>query len=456
MPGGLASPSGAGTSGTPSNSTAQVFQPQFQPQADALSWNLASNLGQQYLAGSTPAQQNYPTAETAAMNVANNPFAGAALTAAQNLGPQASQYGTTVLNDLNYWLGNIADPYRTQALGGAQTGAGYGATAAGLAAGELPGLATLPGAVAGLGDVTASYAPSVAALAPRVAAGIDPLQGGAASILSTGFDPQQALYRRTLQQVGDQSNAVNSMYGLASSPYGAGLANQALSNFNIDWQNQQLARQQQALGAASGAYGQAGGLGATAGGLYGTAGNLNTAAGNLYGLAPTIAERNLAVGSGASNLAARAGELPSQANQMLWNNVLQNVAGLNQAAGPAANLAYYGGTLPYQTSIGQSQAALPALTSATNLGQSQYDLPLATLNALSNYMSGGRQASALSGQLGQLGVNQGMAGLGGIGQLLGLGSNFLLGSGGLSGLLGLGDGGLLGNLFQGPADWSSG
>ena len=62
-------------------------------------------------------------------------------------------------------------------------------------------------------------------------------------ILQSGFDPQNALYNRTAQQVTDQSNAINAMYGLGSSPAGAGLTQQALSNFNIDWQNQQLARQ---------------------------------------------------------------------------------------------------------------------------------------------------------------------------------------------------------------------
>lgn len=65
-------------------------------------------------------------------------------------------------------------------------------------------------------------------------------------ILQTGFDPQNSLYNRTAQQVTDQSNAINAMYGLGSSPAGAGLTQQALSNFNIDWQNQQLARQTQA------------------------------------------------------------------------------------------------------------------------------------------------------------------------------------------------------------------
>lgn len=74
----------------------------------------------------------------------------------------------------------------------------------------------------------------------------------AGSIMNTGFDPQGALYNRTLQQVQDQANVNNAMAGVGTSPYGAGLTNQATTNFNIDWQNQQLQRQAQAAQAAGG------------------------------------------------------------------------------------------------------------------------------------------------------------------------------------------------------------
>lgn len=62
-------------------------------------------------------------------------------------------------------------------------------------------------------------------------------------ILQTGFDPQQSLYNRTQQQLTDQLGAQNAMSGLSGTPYGAGVVGQGLSNFNIDWQNQQLQRQ---------------------------------------------------------------------------------------------------------------------------------------------------------------------------------------------------------------------
>lgn len=75
----------------------------------------------------------------------------------------------------------------------------------------------------------------------------------ASQVLQTGMDPQSQLYNQTLQQVTDQSNVNNAQSGVATTPYGAGLTNQADANFNINWQNQQLNRQTQALGAAGGA-----------------------------------------------------------------------------------------------------------------------------------------------------------------------------------------------------------
>ena len=76
------------------------------------------------------------------------------------------------------------------------------------------------------------------------------LQGAASSalpygqqILQTGFDPQGALYNRTAGQVSDQSNAINAMSGVAGTPYGAGVSDMNMRNFNLDWQDRQLGRQ---------------------------------------------------------------------------------------------------------------------------------------------------------------------------------------------------------------------
>ena len=79
------------------------------------------------------------------------------------------------------------------------------------------------------------------------------LQNAGANVFNMSLDPQNALYNRSVQQLQDQTGATNSMYGLGSSAAGAGVANQALSNFNIDWQNNQLGRAVQGLGAYAGA-----------------------------------------------------------------------------------------------------------------------------------------------------------------------------------------------------------
>jgi len=65
----------------------------------------------------------------------------------------------------------------------------------------------------------------------------------AQQILQTGFDPQSQLYNRTAGQVSDQSNAINAMSGVAGTPYGAGLSDMNMRNFNLDWQDRQLGRE---------------------------------------------------------------------------------------------------------------------------------------------------------------------------------------------------------------------
>lgn len=102
-------------------------------------------------------------------------------------------------------------------------------------------------------------------LAPMQQGGAASLYGAGNTVLNTAFDPQLALYNQQAQRTQDQANAINAMYGLSSSPYGAGVANQAMTNFNIDWQNQQLQRQIQGVQGAGKAYSGASDLGGTAG-----------------------------------------------------------------------------------------------------------------------------------------------------------------------------------------------
>lgn len=109
------------------------------------------------------------------------------------------------------------------------------------------------------------------------AAGATALNNGAMSLLpyvssvaNTAMDPQSQLYNQTKQNVLDQANVGNAQAGLSNSPYGAGVTNQANTNFNIDWQNNQLARQTAGLQSAGSAINQVG-TGLTTGQNLGTA-----------------------------------------------------------------------------------------------------------------------------------------------------------------------------------------
>jgi hypothetical protein len=257
------------------------------------------------------------------------------------------------------------------------------------------------------------------------AGGAQNMYDQAGSIMQAGFDPQSALFNRTQQQLTDQSGAANAMAGLGSSPYGAGVASNAMGNFDINWQNNLLNRMEGAAGAASPLY------------------------------------------SGATNLAYGSSQLPTQTYMGQIANVLealkaQNQAGVQGAAsygslldaggqglGRALGLGTTGaqglstlGAAPYLTgaTIGNNAMAGTSnlqsqLTGATNLGNNQYLLPQQVLGDLMQYMGLGQQASQLSGNLGQQGFNQTAQGIGGLlsgGNAL-FGSNGLLGSGGAAG-----------------------
>lgn len=78
------------------------------------------------------------------------------------------------------------------------------------------------------------------------------------SALQAGMDPRQDLYNRTKQQVQDAARVSQASRGIQTTPYGAGLENQAMSDFNIDWQNQQLQRLLQGIQGGTSAYGAGG------------------------------------------------------------------------------------------------------------------------------------------------------------------------------------------------------
>jgi hypothetical protein len=98
-------------------------------------------------------------------------------------------------------------------------------------------------------------------------------------IINAAFDPQNALYARTAQQLTDQTRAGLAARGLAMDPYGAGVEGSTMSNFNIDWQNNLLSRMVSGAQGVEGLAGVGNALLQGAGGLYqGGAGLQDTAA----------------------------------------------------------------------------------------------------------------------------------------------------------------------------------
>lgn len=84
------------------------------------------------------------------------------------------------------------------------------------------------------------------------------LTGAGNQVFNTAMDPQSALFSQMSQQVQDQSRAADSARGIGMSGQSAGNEANALSNFDINWQNQQLGRQTQGLQGLESAYQGAG------------------------------------------------------------------------------------------------------------------------------------------------------------------------------------------------------
>lgn len=259
------------------------------------------------------------------------------------MAPYASSLPSQLIPQYQQYAQSIqTNPYAQTALGGAGGAAGY-------AMGTLePQLQAASGSLYNMG---ASTLPYVSALNAAGEASIP----YANQILSTGFDPQSSLYNQLQQQTLDQSNATNSMYGLGSSPYGAGVANQNLSGFNINWQNQQLQRE---LQAAQG-YGSI--LNAPVQALSG--------ASNIAGQGFTGAYN---LGSDATSTLANSSALPSQAylgiQQQGLGALNSLVGGYNSSFGPGESLA---NLLQSYLGLGQSATGLAQAGQAQQFSQNQ-------------------------------------------------------------------------------------
>lgn len=79
------------------------------------------------------------------------------------------------------------------------------------------------------------------------------------ALMALGFDPQNALYSQLQNQNQQQNLAMLGNSGVASTPYGQGVADKSNTDFNINWQNQQLGRASQGAGAAGQLLGNIGG-----------------------------------------------------------------------------------------------------------------------------------------------------------------------------------------------------
>ena len=539
----------SGSSGTGTGSTANVYTPTAQPAADQMYQNIVQGL---YNAGPGPAGINYPTGQDFVDRlITGSPYASQALLGAQtaadysgqffpyqagagynligganNALPFANQAAAQAFNPLYQQIVDYTqqNPYFQTALSGADQAANIGGQWASLlqqpiGAGLQGASPLLGGAQQALdfGSQVMGAAPAINAAAQSIYGQADPImraaQGvnqnagnvwsAANQVAATAFDPQNALFNRTQGQLLDQQGAINAMSGVAGTPYGAGVTGQTLSNFDIDWQDQLLARQQAGLGALNTGFGATqGGLGALGtgynvlnqglGALGLGQGALNLGAGaynaGLGAYGGALGQYNNAISSalqnatGTANLGAQSAALPSATYINQLNNILASLKGQQSAAvtgagafgsllnaaqgayGQGANLQnnavqqYLSGTQqPYNTGLGIANNALSGLTNVTNLGAQQYALPETLLNNLAAYLKLGQMASATSGSLGQMGFDQTATGLGGLlggaNALFGSPTGGLLGGGGTGGLLGgsgglLSAGGLLGS--QGP------
>lgn len=332
-----------------------VYIPTAQPQMDVQFQNL---LNQQYgpayaganmitglTGGVSPAAYVFPYAQTAAMNIAQNPFAA-------------------------------------QALAGAQAGANVGGNLANMLSGaDYAGLIN-----------AAQNLPALGAFEGGITTGAVPqLQSALSNILTTGYDPQSQLYNRMLNQVQQQAAAGNAAAGVTG-PYAASTADQAVSNAMMNWQNQQLARQAQAAQAASGLGGQIGNLAGLSLNQVGAG-----LTGGLQGLGSLAG-----LGSNIANLETGAWGMPyATSTQQAQNamNALSNLANIGSAGLPG-----YQNLIPQLQSylnLGQTAAV-----NAGNLGAQGFNQNMLQQAQLGNVLGvGSNLLFGQQGLTGALGLN---------------------------------------------------
>ena len=358
------------------------YQPAAQPQADAA---FQAGTGQLAQAGNNLYNSVAPQLSQISSNVANNPYYAQALTGAQNAaGVATSQVAPQQLAGASQDTGianlaalagpqyantaaqggiqgyNQAQALMPQATAGASLAPQVFNQAQSMIPGATQGTQIAPSVLAGLaGAGVQTYGQDQAALANLGTTG---LQAGN-QILNTGFDPQKALYNQQFQQQQDQQQALNAMNGVAGSPYAAGVTGNQDQNFNINWQNAQLARQVQALGA----YDQA------AQTYAGDTSGLTTAAMNnlATGVNSGVSDYNSLVSGAVNNLATLQDTGVNNFNS-LTSGATSNAANLINTGSNALN-----------SGINTGVSALGTLGNlTTSANQASSDLGTAGLNTL--------------------------------------------------------------------------
>ena len=190
----------------------------------------------------------------------------------------------------------------------------------------------------------------------------------------TAQDPQNALYNRTQQQLQEQVRAGQAARGLGNSPIGQGEESQAMSNFNIDWQNQQLSRQMQ------GAQGMA---------------NMNAQGMNQGKMMGADLTGQMASYGAMPGYTQQSAGVPLQSQQMIAGMPAQNAAGYQTNMGQLANM--YGGiqqqAIPYMNAgmgaqqVQQQFNANQQAQNARNWG----NIGSAVSPTVANWLGGGQQ-----------------------------------------------------------------
>lgn len=181
-------------------------------------------------------------------------------------------------------------------------------------------------------------------------------------LYQTSLDPQNALRAQMQQQTVDASRAGTSARGIGMSGNAAGIENQDVSNFLMNWQNQQLQRQATGLQGMTSAY-----AGANQQGQAGQQGLI-----------------------GSSNMAANAAGSLQQSGAVPFNTA-QQIGGL-----PYGYANQYGGAMnsnvytPYGASSAQQ---IPYMNSGQNAGQNAFNQGQTNLNNLTTGLNQFGQAT---------------------------------------------------------------